>query len=305
MDITHYSTVCPIDFDFQNVRSQVYTQIPHSEYSLLNTSNKKLVPIDLYALFVDDRGNLFLALNSLFKTYDFILTYQGRERIVNYVPYEQTKHLLDHTPDSTNGFFKFMDSKPAGRYSAERCDATRNGPAVFIRDGQVVTGTAVNSLRPMLLSDLEMYFPILSVDGVGHLIYVKYYEGQNDSNEEFETNESDLPSATRSIFPLLKLLIEWEEMLVNPWSSIEPLPIAIGEFFSKLELSQSVRDDIRSNHGPMHIYRYLHNDQNARRQPPANELSVLTNTTKLWLQSKMFYDNIGHMYRSMFPSTRR
>lgn len=305
MDITHYATICPIDFDFQNVRSKVYTQIPYSEHSLLNTANKKLVPIDLYALFLDDRGNLFLALNSIFKTYDFVLTYQGRQRTINYIYYDQIKHLLDCGPDQSTGFFKFMDSKPAGRYSEERCDAARNGPAVFIRDGQTPVGSAVNSLRPMLLSDLEIYFSLLSVDGVGHLIYVKYFEGQNDSNEEFETNESDLPTAARSLFPLLRLLLEWGEVTNSPWNSTEPVPLAAQEFLLKLEMTPSVREDIKVNHGPMHVYRYLRGDENARNQPPADELSHLTDITRRWVLSKMFYDNVGHMYRSMFPNARK
>lgn len=306
MDITHYSTICPIDFDFQNIRSGVYTQIPHAEHSLLNTANKKLVPIDFYALFVDDRGNLFLALNSIFKTYDFVLTYQGRERTVSYVLYEQVKHLLDHGPDTTSGLFKFMDSKPAVRYSAERCDVGRNGPVVFIREGQTAhPESAYNALMPPSLSDIEVYLPLFSVDGVGHLIYVKYYDTPNSNLEEFPVNQHDLPTVARSIFPLLKLLTEWEDILDSPWNSTEVVPTAIREFLLKLEMPQSVRDDIKSNHGPMHIYRYLRNNQDARRQPPASELSPLTDVTRLWLQSKMFYENTGHMYRSMFPSTRR
>lgn len=306
MDITHYATICPIDFDFQNVRSKVYTQIPHSEHSLLNTANKKLVPIDLYALFLDDRGNLFLALNSIFKTYDFVLTYQGRQRTINYVYYDQIKHLLDCGPDQSTGFFKFMDSKPADRYSSERCDVARNGPVVFIRDGQTPhPGNAFNSLVSPSLSDIEVYFPILSVDGVGHLIYIKYYDTPNSNLEEFPVNQNDLPTVARSIFPVLKLLIEWEDTLDSPWNSAETVPTAIREFLLKLEMTPSVREDIKVNHGPMHVYRYLRGDENARNQPPADELSYLTDITRRWVLSKMFYDNVGHMYRSMFPDARK
>jgi hypothetical protein len=305
MDIAHYSTICPIDFDFQNIRSKVYTQVPYSEHSLLNTANKKLVPIDFYALFVDDRGNLFLALNSIFKTYDFALTYQGRQRTINYVSYDQIKHLLDYGPNQSTGFFKFMDSKPAARYSEERCDAARNGPVVFIRDGQTPTGTAFNSLKPMSLDDLEVYLPLLSVDGVGHLIYLKYYNTPNSNLEEFPVNQNDLPTVARSIFPVLKLLTEWEDTLDSPWDSTEPVPLAIQEFLLKLEMPFSVREDIKVNHEPMHVYRYLRGDENARNQPPADEMSHLTDITRRWVLSKMFYDNVGHMYRSMFPNTRK
>ena len=299
MEISHYNYVYAVVHDLSTVRSNDFIKVEYDEVSLINTAGNRLIPRDMYGVFKDERGNIFLGITDIFKTYNMILTYQEKEYYINYVHYEEVSHLLEWEPHTVNGFFKLMDSKPAGRLNSDRCDAARNGPSVFIREGQVPIGTAVNSLRPMSLSDLEVYFSLLSVDGVAHLIYVKYFEGQNDSNEEFETNESDLPTASRSIFPLLKLLLEWESMTYDPWNSTEEVAVACKIFFEKLGITEQIRDEINSNNGPMHVYRYLRGDIDARMQPAVSELGAMTSLTKIWLKTKMLYPNIKTFYRGI------
>ena len=300
MHIGNYNHIYPVVHDFNSTRSFNFSPVADENYSLLNNTTNKLISHYFYKVFEDERGNIFLAMNRGINTYTFELNYAGTTHIINNVMYETVAEIIAKPPTSSLGVFKFMDSKPAAIYSAERCDAARNGPAVFIRDGQMPIGTAVNSLRPMLLSDLEEYCSLLSVDGVGHLIYVKYFEGHNDSNEEFETSESDLPTAARSLFPALKVLIEWAEMTKEPWNSNEPVALAAEEFLSKIGMPEEIRRDIEESQTDMHVYRYLAGDQDARRQPPVEEISEMTSLTSKWLKSKMFYDNISHLYRKMF-----
>lgn len=300
MDIGNYNHIYPVVHDFDSTRSFKFSPVNNEQYSLLNNTTNKLISPYFYKIFEDERGNIFLAMNTAINTYTFELNYAGTTYIINNVIYENVADIITKPSTSSLGFFKFMDSKPAAIYSAERCDAARNGPAVFIRDGQMPVGTAVNSLRPMLLSDLEEYCSLLSVDGVGHLIYVKYFEGHNDSNEEFETNESDLPTAARSLFPALKVLVEWAEMTKEPWNSNEPIALAAQEFLNKIGMPEEIRLDIEENQTNMHVYRYISNEKNARRQPPVEEILEMTSLTRKWVKSKMFYGNISHLYRKMF-----
>jgi len=300
MDIGNYNHIYPVVHDFNATRSQSFTLIDASTCLLVNKTTGREVSQHFYSVFMDERKNIFLAMQENMNTYAFELSIVSKVYNINNVMYETVAEFITKPATSSLGFFKFMDSKPAAIYSAERCDAARNGPAVFIRDGQMPIGTAVNSLRPMLLSDLEEYCSLLSVDGVGHLIYVKYFEGHNDSNEEFETSESDLPTAARSLFPALKVLVEWAEMTKEPWNSNEPVALAAEEFLSKIGMPEEIRRDIEENQTDMHVYRYLAGDQDARRQPPVEEISEMTSLTNKWLKSKMFYDNISHLYRKMF-----
>lgn len=300
MDITQYNHIYPVKHDFNSSRSLTFLEVPRETHSLKIDATGKFVSPYLYKLFTDERNNVFLAMNEGVNTYTFTLKYREETHIINNIRHENIAELITRPKNSSVGFFKFMDSQPARRYSEERCDAARNGPAVFIREGQIAIGAAVNSLRPFSLSDLEVYFSLLSVDGVGHLIYVKYFEGQNDSNEEFETNESDLPTASRSLLPTLKLIIEWAEMTESPWSSNEPVALAARNFLYRIQMPEEVKQEIEQNQGNMHVYRYLRGEKDARKQPPVEELSEMTPLTKTWLQSKMFYNNISHLYRNMF-----
>jgi hypothetical protein len=300
MDITQYNHIYPVIHDFNSSRSLAFTSVPNEFCSLRIDATGKFVSPYLYCLFNDERGNLFLAMNEGINTYTFTLFYNDDAHVINNVRHENIAEFIDRPADSSVGFFKFMDSQPARKYSEERCDAARNGPAVFLRDGQVPLGTAVNSLRPFALSNLEVYFSLLSVDGVGHLIYVKYFEGQNDSNEVFETNESDLPTASRSLLPALKLIIEWAEMTKEPWFSQEPVALAAHDFLDKIRMPGEVKNEIEENQDAMNVYRYLRGETNARQQPPVAELSEMKPLTRRWVKSKLFYDSVNHLYRNMF-----
>ena len=300
MDITQYNHIYPVIHDLNPSRSLVFSEIPSDTHSLKINATGKVVSPYLYKLFTDERNNVFLAMNEGVNTYTFTLDYEEKTHVINNIQYENIAELITIPADSSVGFFKFMDSQPAYRYGEERCDATRNGPVVFIREGQIAIGVIVNSLRPFSLSDLDVHFSLLSVDGVGHLTYIKYLKGHNDSNEEFETNESDLPTASRSLLPTLKLIIEWAEMTESPWLSREPVALAARNFLYRLQMPEEVKREIEENQSDMHVYRYLRGEKDARRQPPVGELSEMTPLTKTWLQSKMFYNNISHLYRKMF-----
>ena len=299
MNIEHYDYIYPVVHDLSTVRSSTFSKIDYEKISLLNTTRGKLVPKDLFGVFIDERNNIFLGLSRLFKTYNLILNYYSNEYNINYTFYKDVADIITRPLTSSLGIFKFTDSKPASAYGRERCDAGRNGPVFFLRDGQVPLGIVANSLKPILLSDLEQYYSILSVDQVGYLIYLKYFEGNNDSNEEFETNESDLPTSSRSLFPALKILVEWAEMTKEPWGSNEPVALAAQSFLNKIGMPEEIRRDIEENQTNMHVYKYIYGDIDARRQPENDILSPMTGLTKKWLKTKFLYENVTVFYRAL------
>jgi hypothetical protein len=300
MQINDFNHVYAVTHDLLSERSSSFHQIDASTCNLQNNTNGKIVSPYLYGVFSDERENIFLAMRENINTYVFELQIGDNVFNINNVMYETVSDIIAKPPTSSLGFFKFMDSKPAAALGVDRCDAARNGPAVFLREGQKPLSVVVNTTRPFALSDLEEYCSLLSVDGVGHLIYVKYFKGHNDSNEEFETNESDLPTAARSLFPALKVLVEWAEMTKEPWNSNEPVALAASEFLTKIGMPEEIRRDIEDNNTDMHVYRYISGDNDARRQPPVEQISEMTAMTRRWVKSKMFYKNISHLYRNMF-----
>ena len=298
MDISYYQYVYPVVHDMSPVRSTTFHKIDYSEISLLNASSKRLLPPDFYGLFHDDRGNLFLGLTKIIKAYNLLLSYNNNSYYINCTYYDEVKHLFEWGPPNTLGIFQFLGSEPLTDNDPSRCDIGRiNAPSTFLRPGQIAAGVG-NALLPVSKSDIEAVYVLLSVDGVGHIVYAKYFAGKNDSNENFVLNESDLPAASRSIFPLLKLMLEWSSMVDDPWNSVENIAVASNEFFKKLQIPDVVKESIQL-HGPMHIYRYLRGDTDARRQPDVSELEPLTDHVKAWLKTKMLYHNVAMFYRAL------
>jgi len=300
MDISQHSLIYPVIHDFLTERSTSFYPIGHDEHSLWDTGARRHVSKYFYDLYRDERGNIFLGVSGTFRTYSFLLEFAGKTYNINYSLHEYVGSFIDLPASTDLGFFKFTDSKPAHQLSGERCDAGRNGPAVFLREGQVAVGTAVNTTRPFSLSDLEVCHSILSVDGIGHLFYVKYHEGQNDSNEHFETNESDLPTASRTIAPALKLLLEWSTVVEEPWNCQDAVALAAKDFVSAIDIPEDVKNEINAGQPDMQIAKYLRGDLDARRQPGVEEIGAIGKLTKTWLKSKMFYPNTTVMYRRMF-----
>jgi len=298
MDISHYEYIYPALHDMSAVRSNEFHKVDYTATKLFNTANSKLLSPDFYGVFHDDRGNLFLGLTRIIRSYSLILTYQETDYHINCTYYDEVKHLLDWAPSSTQGIFQFVGSEPMANYDPARCDTgRRNVPSTFLRPGQVAAGVG-NCLKPVSQSDIESIFVLLSVDSVGHLLYCKYYAGQHDDNENFVLNEGDLPAASRSIFPLLKLMLEWASMTDEPWNSTENVAVASKQFFEKLGMPDAVKNSIESQ-GPMHIYRYLRGDDNARQQPHSSEISPIDDLTKSWLKTKMLYPNVMMFYRAL------
>ena len=300
MDISQHSLIYPVVHDFLSERSTSFYKIGHDEHSLWDTGARRHVSQYFYDLYRDERGNIFLGVSGTFKTYSFLLDFAGKTYNINYVLHEYVGRFIDLPASTDLGFFKLMDSKPAYQYGGERCDAGRNGPVVFLRDGQIPIGTIVNTTRPFSLSDLESHYSVLSVDGIGHLVYVKYREGQNDSNEYFETNESDLPTASRTIAPTIKLIFEWSTVAGEPWNCQDAVALAAKDFINCIDMPENVKNEINVGQPDMQVVKYLRGFSDARKQPDTEEIGTIGKLTKMWLKSKMFYPNTTVMYRCMF-----
>ena len=64
MNIEHYDYIYPVVHDLSTVRSSTFSKIDYEKISLLNTTRGKLVPKDLFGVFIDERNNIFLGLES-------------------------------------------------------------------------------------------------------------------------------------------------------------------------------------------------------------------------------------------------
>jgi hypothetical protein len=93
-------------------------------------------------------------------------------------------------------------------------------------------------------------------------------------------------------------MLEWASVTDDPWNSTDNIALAANQFFEKLQMPSAIKDSIGS-HGPMHVYRYLRGDTNARQQPDVSELSSITRAVDAWIKTKMLYPNVAMFYRAL------
>lgn len=293
--ITDYDKVQYIDGNY-NFSSNTYTLIDKGNYNLVNSNDLNKIPEDYYNLFVDENNNIFLCyrVNSLYSntklTYSFILDYSDKTYIVNNQDYKNIFDLIDKPINSLDGVFSFTDSTLVNTNS--RCDGYRYGPMVFLRPEDPDNDSDSKSPVVNSASMFTRFTPFLSIDRIGHIIYV---ELSHLSIIYADANENSIPKSTYTISEMLKLMIEWSELVNPPWNSIEPISIKCDSFFSAFDISDRLKDEINNNQAPMQVARFFMGDNNARLRPSIGELSDITPLLRQWILSKFFFSSIDEL----------
>jgi hypothetical protein len=293
--INDYNRVQYVNGDY-NFSSNTYTLVDKNNYQLLNSNNLNPVPIDYYDLYLDENNNIFFCytIHWLYThsnvTYSFTLQYLGNNYIINNQDYKNIYDIIDKQLDILDGGFTFNDSTPVN--SKGRCDAAGYGPMTFLRPEDPDNNS--DSKSPVLESSsmLKRFTPFLSVDRIGH---INYLEVEDLSLAHVDTNENTMPKSTYTISELLKLMLEWAELVNPPWNSLEPISVKSDLFFRNLNIPSEVKDDLINNQTDMQVARYLMGNTNARERPPMEEISEISPILKRWILSKFFFSSIDEL----------
>jgi hypothetical protein len=239
----------------------------HSDFVELtmNTVNGE-VPFEDFSAFRMNDGKVLIAIHLMNKVFaDYSLTATdtlGNTEIINTQTYERLYQYYNLPASENKGFFIFENSVPVPPDGyGWRCDNNRFGPQFFMKNDVEYDPLFAD------LSEIIVYEPVLSVSGVGHIIYVN---GTRDAElEDFHLEEYELPRATRTLHELFKLITEWADTSLSPWNNEETIALKAQEFLQKMNFSSEFIADVRQNQIDMQVVKYLKGDVNARARSSA------------------------------------
>ena len=243
------------------------------------------VPFEDCALFEMLNGQVLVAFPEYFthiSKHNLVATDGVVTEIVSLQIFERIYKYYEHGIGEIDaGGFTFMNSAPVPSFENQwRCDAGLYGVELFadpLGDSTVVV--------PDVADALLVYEPILSINGVAHLVYI---ERENKNNKTELMNNSITPFATYSLGEALKLILEWAQVSQEPFNNTESVATKAFEFTQRL----GIEGTIVSNQPDMQIFEYLKGNSTARVRPenvqpllPATDTFIKKNVAHSCLSS--------------------
>ena len=178
----------------------------------------------------------------------------GKTENINLVPLERVIDIYDRPVDAQVGVFTFTNSDMIISSNLDwRCDNGKFGPRSF---------HPITIMED--LPEIVVYEPILSVNGVGHIVYVEGVGKQALANHHL--NEDEYPVTGRTLWETLKLIREWAIVNGPPFNNTDAASLKARLFLKELQFTDSELAVIDSQI-PMQIANYLTGSTNARQRP--------------------------------------
>ena len=191
---------------------------------------------------------------------------------INLVSLERVVDIYDRPVDAQIGTFIFTNSDMIITPNHEwRCDNGKFGPRPF-QNVRIIDQ----------LSEILVYEPVLSINGVGHLIYIEGVAKQDVANQELSHGE--MPTTGRTLWETLKLIREWAIVNQEPFNNTEAVAHKAYQFIQSLKLTEQELAVI-DQQIPMQIANYLTGNTNARQRPDG--VLPITNDVKHLLFSRL------------------
>lgn len=174
--------------------------------------------------------------------------------IINLFPLERAIDIYDRPVDAQAGVFTFTSSDMIIAPNLDwRCDNGKFGPRSFLPI------TIIDELPQIV-----MYEPILSINGVGHLIYMEGVGKQTLADEHL--NNDLFPVTGRTLWEALKLIREWSIVKAPPFNNTDSAALKAFQFMDQLKFTEQELLSIDSQ-VPMQIANYLTGNLEARKRP--------------------------------------
>lgn len=223
------------------------------------TNDLVSVPREQYDTFLIGETSVLVAFKDVFihtGKHNYIASDGITEEIVQTNPYERVTDYYESTDFGDNGVFVFLDSRPVMSPNMDwRCDNALYGPRPFYRSNtpEVVTLSGAHNIK--------VYEPILSINGIGHIIYF-HYDG-DDSEIRFNyINNAETPQAAETLTELLRLLWEWSVVSDDPFNNTERIARAAKAFINAFNIDYSMF----SGCSEMQVSKFLNGNTQARQR---------------------------------------
>jgi hypothetical protein len=191
---------------------------------------------------------------SIFSMHNLVVLHNDIVENINLTPIERVIDIYDRPVDAQVGTFIFTNSDMILAPNLDwRCDNGKFGPKPF-QEVKIIDQ----------LSEIIMYEPILSVNGVGHLIYIEGVAKQELANNEL--SQGEMPTTGRTLWETLKLIREWSIVNNEPFNNSEAVSYKSNQFIRELKFTQE-EIDVIDQQIPMQIANYIMGNTNARQRP--------------------------------------
>lgn len=215
-----------------------------------------------------------------------------REEIVNLTLYERLRPHYDlgtAMPSGDKGVFLFLDSQLIdGVVIDGRCDAAAYGPRKYLGPGEEY-GEHLSQL-----GQIKTYEPVLSVNGIAHLIYLQRED--DDDVRDFIVNAEPVPCCGVTLSEAMKLVHEWATVSQPPFSSTEDIALDAQAFLTALGFYPALVAD----QSEMQVARYLRGLEDARRRP--SDPSDNTDELRLFLKKRVAHGSLAGAL-SLYPGS--
>jgi hypothetical protein len=228
-----------------------------SELQILHNTPAGHIGTDVADAFAMPNGKIIIAWKdplTIGTMHNLLVIHESTTENVNLVSLERVIDIYDRPVDAQVGVFTFTNSDMILAPNLDwRCDNGKFGPRSF---------------HPITIIDdlpqIVMYEPVLSVNGVGHIIYIEGVGKQTLANHHI--NEDSHPVTGRTLWESLKLIREWSIVNKEPFNNTEAVAHKAFQFIKELQLSDAELAVI-DQQIPMQIANYLTGSTNARQRP--------------------------------------
>lgn len=228
-----------------------------TELQILHNTPAGHVPTDVADAFSMPNGVIIVAWKAplnIAPMHNLVAVYGQTTENINLMPLERVIDIYDRPVDAQTGTFTFTNSDMILAPNLDwRCDNGKFGPRSFHPT------TIIDSLPQIV-----MYEPMLSVNGVGHVIYI---EGiGKETLADHHLNNDEYPVTGRTFWETLKLIREWAIVNLPPFNNTDAVSLKARLFLKELQLTDAELAVIDSQI-PMQIANYLSGSTNARQRP--------------------------------------
>ena len=245
--------------------------------------NNEMISPNKHEFFQMNNGHVLLAFIDPIKTqrnYNYIVSDGEISEIVCTQAFERIYDYYGKPVESSQGFFIFMDSIPMNLEGLDwRCDNSAYGPIGY--------NVGKDLDKPVLktLSQIRVYEPILSINGVGHLIYADM--DLPEEITEYFINGNPIPFYARTLSETFKQVSEWAEVAKDPFNNTEDMAIDSKEFLNQYRFDNS----LISNQADMQIFEYLKGNADARKRPEG--VQPIDNSLKEFVKSRVCFSTLS------------
>lgn len=228
-----------------------------SELQILHNTPAGHIETDVADAFSMRDGSIIIAWRhalTLSPMHNLVAVSGQKTEIINLMTLERVINIYDRPVDAQVGVFSFTNSDMILAPNLDwRCDNGKFGPRSF---------------HPITIMDdlpqIVMYEPVLSVNGVGHIIYIEGVGKQTLA--EHHLNADEYPVTGRTLWETLKLVREWAVVNQEPFNNKDSVSLKARLFCEELKLDNQEVLTIDSQ-SPMQIANYLSGSTNARQRP--------------------------------------